>query len=390
MRAWRQKLTGQTWRAAALIGLITGSFSTLISQLAAARMGRNAAVDWMVVATIPIRDYALQTDPSWGVILNGILFHQWADFSWALVFFGLLSRWTAGLTPLTLLLIAIPWGFFTSAVEWLFLVPLVPFWQPIFTLEQAYWLGLLVHLASASLYPLYPGVRDWIAGQTPSPHRRFTIGWSGLAVMGLSGLGILALMGWSGRELPWVGREPGFDQSFMGNMTAHHAQGIAIAQIATERSKDPHLRDISKLMVAAQKGEIAVFRQWWESWFRGSLADQPALHSMMQGMLTPAQVQSLRDAARADFDALFVSLMTKHHQGAIAMADEAMRRAADPRLKIMAHAIRHEQSGEIEMMRGTEGAEAVKAALASLLKPPANGPPRAIPQSHSSERQVSP
>jgi len=97
----------------------------------------------------------------------------------ALVLFGVLSRWTAGLSPLTLLIIAIPWGFFTSAVEWLFLVPLVPFWQPIFTLEQAYWLGLLVHLTSASLYPLYPGLRDWISGQTPSAHRRFTMGWSG-------------------------------------------------------------------------------------------------------------------------------------------------------------------------------------------------------------------
>ena len=44
--------------------------------------------------------------------------------------------------------------------------------------------------------------------------------------------------------------------------------------------------------------------------------------------------------------------MTKHHKGAVAMADLELRRGSDPRLRIMAHAIRHEQQGEIALMRG--------------------------------------
>ena len=67
------------------------------------------------------------------------------------------------------------------------------------------------------------------------------------------------------------------------------------------------------------------------------------------------------------FEPLLVRLMSIHHQGAIAMADEAAREAGDPRLKLMSHAIRHEQSGEIELMRGVRGWPAVKAAVASLL-----------------------
>ncbi|PIK70994.1 hypothetical protein CS379_21745, partial [Methylobacterium frigidaeris] len=98
----------KAWRAAALLGLLSSTFSTLVSQLTAARIGRDAVVDWMVVAAIPLRDAALSPEPTWPVIAAGILFHQWAAFFWALVFFGLLGRWTARLSPATLLVLCGP------------------------------------------------------------------------------------------------------------------------------------------------------------------------------------------------------------------------------------------------------------------------------------------
>jgi len=85
----------QRWRAAAYLGLISSTFSTVVSQLSAARIGRDALVDWMSVAAIPARDWALTAEPSIGAIAVGIAFHQWADLSWALVFFVVLGKWTA-------------------------------------------------------------------------------------------------------------------------------------------------------------------------------------------------------------------------------------------------------------------------------------------------------
>src|SRR3954466_8729337 len=137
------------WRAAVELGLVSSTFSTIVSQLFAARIGRDAAVDWMTVAAIPARDWAISAEPSWSAILAGIAFHQWADFSWALVFFGVLGRLTADLRPLTILLLALPWAAFSSSREWCVLVPLFPFWRPLFTLQQPYWIGLLVHSSSA-------------------------------------------------------------------------------------------------------------------------------------------------------------------------------------------------------------------------------------------------
>jgi hypothetical protein len=74
-------------------------------------------------------------------------------------------------------------------------------------------------------------------------------------------------------------------------------------------------------------------------------------------------------AGRAEgqaFDALFVPLMTRHHAGAIRMADEAIREAGDIRLKLMAQGIRHGQRGEIELMHGTDGIPAVQSAFLAL------------------------
>ena len=63
-------------------------------------------------------------------------FHQWADF-------GVLGRWTADLQTVTILALALPWAVFSSAMEWF--VWGLSFWQPLFTLQQPYWIGLLVH-----------------------------------------------------------------------------------------------------------------------------------------------------------------------------------------------------------------------------------------------------
>jgi uncharacterized protein (DUF305 family) len=161
----------------------------------------------------------------------------------------------------------------------------------------------------------------------------------------------------------------------MRRMKAHHAQGIELARLATDRADDPHLRALARLMAAAQAGENAVFDQWWASWFGAtSMVCSPAEQASMPGMLTPEALEALRSAAPGRFDPLFVAGMTAHHKGAIAMAEEALRSEADIRLKLMAHGIRHEQRGEIELMHGIRpGWPTVRAAFSALIAPAGQG-----------------
>lgn len=268
---------------------------------------------------------------------------------------------------LKLLPVRLPWAFLTSALEWLFLVPLVPFWQPIFTLDQPYWIGFFVHFTSASMYPLFPFLPDWMGGERPPARRKFAAIWSGLAAAGLVALGVLAFLGSQNRELPHIG-DSAFDGQYMQRMSAHHAQGVELAEMAGFGASDPHLRSLARLMAAAQRGEIGVFDRWWQSWFAGPLpAATQQDHRKMPGMLSRNQLEELQNAGPDTFDRRFVELMTVHHRGAIAMADDAIDRASDVRLKLMSHSIRHQQSGQIELMHGNEGVSAVRAAVAALL-----------------------
>jgi uncharacterized protein (DUF305 family) len=325
----------------------------------------------MVVAAIPLQDRVLAVEPSWGAIAAGIAFHQWADFSWEVFFFGILGRWTAALSPAALIALGLPWAVFTSAAEWFVIVP---FWQPIFVLEQPYWIGLIVHLASASMYPLFPWIRDRVAGIVPSPQRPFAVMWSFFAVLGVAVFAVLAGLGWLGREVPLPSRNDAFDSAYMRRMAAHHAQGIRLARLGAERADDPHLRRLAALMAAQQRGDNAIFAQWWQSWYGGDLPGPAREDHAMPGMLTPADLQRAEETSGASFDRLFVRLMTAHHVGAIAMADEALRRAGDPRLRVMAHAIRHGQRGEITLMQGIpRGFAVTRAAWHAMLEPAGEG-----------------
>jgi uncharacterized protein (DUF305 family) len=357
------------WRAAILLGLASSTYSTLVSQMAAGRVGRDPWVDWMSVAAIPARDWALQFEPGWASIAVGIAFHQWADFSWALVFFGLLGRWTAGLRPASLAVFAVTWAVVTSALEWVLLVPVFPFAQPIFTLQQPYWVGLLVHLTSSLLYPLFAWIR-WSRAE----RRRlfgsdtFLRAWTaGMAALFLT-VGVLAAFAGAGREIAWQGGiDHGVDQEFMRHMRAHHEQGIVIARLGADRAQDPHLRALARLMGASQAGEINVFDGWWTSWF-----GEPAPicsaeeRAAMPGLLSDQQLRELQKSVPAEFDRLFVQSMSFHHAGAVKMAVQRLKDGGDLRLTLMAHAIRHEQQGEIALMQGRRGFRAVREAIANM------------------------
>jgi hypothetical protein len=53
------------------------------------------------------------------------------------------------------------------------------------------------------------------------------------------------------------------------------------------------------------------------------------------------------------------STVVSQLSAAVAMADSQLRDESDPRLRIMAHAIRHAQQGEIALLHGVSGGNAV-------------------------------
>jgi len=353
--------------AAALLGLLASTFSIVVLSLGAGRFGRDIGMDLMLRASLLFRDAAWDTRADITVIAVGILVHLAAHVGWALVFFVGLGRWTTRLGPGRLLLVAPPYALVTSALEWLVLMPLL-FGHVVFTLEKSYWLGAIAHLASASLYPLYPALRDVLDGRRSSPARRFGAAYGG-AALGL--VAVLTVAAALGREVPHIGGDISWDRDFMRRMGAHHEQGLEMAELAHANANDPYLRALARLMSASQRGEIRTLERWWRSWFETppALVCTEAERAVMPGMLSRTGMAALQQLRGRAFDDAFVEAMSHHHRGAVAMADEALARASDPRLMLFSHAIRHEQRGEILLMQRVDGLAAVRLALRALHAP---------------------
>lgn len=140
-------------------------------------------------------------------------------------------------------------------------------------------------------------------------------------------------------------------------------RGIQLASMAAERAMDPHLRALATLMAASQSGEKRLFDHYWLSWFGSPIQICSARErAAMPGLLDDAQSDQFREVSAAEFDSLFVRMMTIHHADAVKMADDEFRDGSDPRLRAMAHAIRHAQQGEIALMNCASRIEGWRAA----------------------------
>jgi uncharacterized protein (DUF305 family) len=125
------------------------------------------------------------------------------------------------------------------------------------------------------------------------------------------------------------------DVRFMTDMIAHHAQAIVMSRLAPERTTTRSVRTLAARIINAQQDEIALMRRWLGD--RGqpvpphpdSAAAGDAMGAMhhdmghaghlMAGMLTPAQLDTLRAAQGREFDRLFLVYMIQHHRGAVSM-----------------------------------------------------------------------
>jgi len=130
------------------------------------------------------------------------------------------------------------------------------------------------------------------------------------------------------------------DVEFMTGMIHHHAQAIEMAQLAPTHGASASIQTLAARIINAQNDEIATMQRWLRD--RGQPV--PEIHRMddgrvmvhapgmqhggdghdhaMPGMLSDAQIASLRAANGAAFDRLFLTLMIQHHKGAVTMVHD--------------------------------------------------------------------
>lgn len=140
---------------------------------------------------------------------------------------------------------------------------------------------------------------------------------------------------------PAAGDTP-YDATFIDGMIVHHEGAIAMAQQALEAAERPEIRQLAEAIVSAQQTEIAQMRAWRSAW-HPDLAPTDGMQMDMGPMAVAA--------GDAPFDQRFIEAMIPHHEGAIAMARDALQHAERQEITDLAQAIITAQESEIAQMR---------------------------------------
>lgn len=116
------------------------------------------------------------------------------------------------------------------------------------------------------------------------------------------------------------------DVQFMTGMIGHHAQALVMSGFAEGNEAGGRIRILTARIINAQTDEISFMQQWLRE--RGQPVPEVdesghMEHAMqMPGMLTPEQLEELKNAKGLQFDRLFLTYMIQHHDGAVTMVHE--------------------------------------------------------------------
>jgi len=176
-------------------------------------------------------------------------------------------------------------------------------------------------------------------------------GW----VIGLAAaVAILGLV-WMGVRL-WQLSPPvdgSTEVTFARDMMAHHEQAVDMAFILHDRTRDAALRQFTLDIVLTQQAQIGQMYGWLSVWGVTISGLQPPMQGHMgrMGMAAQEEVNALRTLPMTEAETSFLQLMIQHHQGGVAMAQEALALPLRPEVRRLATSIIDSQQSEIDYMQ---------------------------------------
>nr|WP_217611369.1 DUF305 domain-containing protein [Deinococcus sp. GbtcB9] len=138
---------------------------------------------------------------------------------------------------------------------------------------------------------------------------------------------------------------------FVREMIQHHTQAIDMATRIRDTTTDAELRTLALDIMLSQQEQIGQMRGWLTLWGRPWAGEGiSAEHARMMGMATQAEVARVSTQPEKQAEVTFLQLMTRHHQGALAMVPPALEGGVRPEVQALARQIQAAQSAEITLM----------------------------------------
>ena len=152
------------------------------------------------------------------------------------------------------------------------------------------------------------------------------------------------------------------DVKFMQGMIMHHAQAVDMTALIESHTQNKELRSLGARISRSQSDEIEFMKRWLSA--RGEPTATPMSHThgmnmsthqmLMPGMLTPKQMDALKNAKEEQFDQLFLKGMIQHHGGALIMVKDLFDSAGagqDAELFNFTTEVDSSQRAEIKIMQ---------------------------------------
>jgi uncharacterized protein (DUF305 family) len=144
------------------------------------------------------------------------------------------------------------------------------------------------------------------------------------------------------------------DVQFATGMIPHHRQALDMATMAETKATTPGVKALATRIGKAQEPEIATMSGWLTTWRKpvpSADAMGDGMMTDMPGMMTQEEMRKLTAASGSAFDKMFLTMMIKHHQGAVEMAKTEQAHGSDPAAKKLAGDIATSQTAEITEMQ---------------------------------------
>lgn len=143
------------------------------------------------------------------------------------------------------------------------------------------------------------------------------------------------------------------DVMFVQGMLPHHKQAVEMSDtLLAKTGVSAETTALARQIKGAQQPEIDTMTGWLTAWGKSADAGMGGMdHDMGGGMATDADLKQFEQAQGSDAEKMYLEMMTKHHQGAIAMAKTEISGGKNPDAVDLANSIVSSQQAEIDTMK---------------------------------------
>lgn len=149
------------------------------------------------------------------------------------------------------------------------------------------------------------------------------------------------------------------DVTFAQGMIPHHEQAVEMADMALDPNigASEQVRDLATRIKGGQDPEIAMMNDWLTAWGQPMQMNTGEGHDMssMNGMMSAEEMDTLRTMTGAEFDTMWMQMMIRHHEGAIATAQTVKAAGSNPDVLALADLVITAQQSEITEMTSLLG-----------------------------------